>query len=63
MEMQSTSTHYEGWQGQRYGHYMELDASQSYLEAAGFVEVSVAEFVPDTLTRVTGIKQGQGSSA
>jgi SAM-dependent methyltransferase len=28
-----------------------------YFEAAGFVEVSVAEFVPDTLTRVTGIKK------
>lgn len=26
----------EGWQGQRYGHYMELDTNQSYLEAAGF---------------------------
>ena len=26
----------EGWQGQRYGHYMELEASQSYLKAAGF---------------------------
>ncbi|MEE2716528.1 MAG: class I SAM-dependent methyltransferase [SAR324 cluster bacterium] len=26
----------EGWQGQRYGHYMELPASQSYLEDAGF---------------------------
>ena len=26
----------EGWQGQRYGHYMELESNQSYLEAAGF---------------------------
>lgn len=26
----------EGWQGERYGHYIELDISQSYLEAAGF---------------------------
>lgn len=26
----------EGWQGQRYGHYMELNTSQSYLEGTGF---------------------------
>ena len=26
----------EGWQGQRYGHYMELNLIQSYMEAAGF---------------------------
>jgi SAM-dependent methyltransferase len=26
----------EGWSGQRYGHFMEFEASQSYLEAAGF---------------------------
>ncbi len=26
----------EGWFGQRYGHYMELEASKSYLEQAGF---------------------------
>ncbi len=26
----------EGWQGQRYGHYMELKTSHSFLEAAGF---------------------------
>ncbi len=26
----------EGWQGERSGHYMELNNSQSYLEAAGF---------------------------
>jgi len=26
----------EGWQGQRYGHYMELDTIQSYMKAAGF---------------------------
>ena len=26
----------EGWQGQRYGHYMELNIIQSYMEAAGF---------------------------
>lgn len=26
----------EGWSGQRYGHYMELDASKAYLEEAGF---------------------------
>ncbi|PCI26484.1 MAG: SAM-dependent methyltransferase [SAR324 cluster bacterium] len=26
----------EGWQGERYGHYMELNASQAYLEAADF---------------------------
>ncbi len=26
----------EGWSGQRYGHFMEFDASRAYLEAAGF---------------------------
>ena len=26
----------EGWFGQRYGHYMELDTSKQFLEAAGF---------------------------
>lgn len=26
----------EGWQGERYGHYMELEQSQRYLEQAGF---------------------------
>lgn len=26
----------EGWSGQRYGHYMELDISTLFLEAAGF---------------------------
>ena len=26
----------EGWQGRRYGHYMELDTIQSYMKAAGF---------------------------
>jgi SAM-dependent methyltransferase len=26
----------EGWSGQRYGNYMELDASKAYLEEAGF---------------------------
>lgn len=26
----------EGWSGQRYGHFLEFEASQSYLEAAGF---------------------------
>jgi 2-polyprenyl-3-methyl-5-hydroxy-6-metoxy-1,4-benzoquinol methylase len=26
----------EGWNGQRYGHYMELDVTIEYLEAAGF---------------------------
>ena len=26
----------EGWQGQRYGHYMELETSAAYLEQAGF---------------------------
>ena len=26
----------EGWSGERYGHYMEFDASKVYLEAAGF---------------------------
>ena len=26
----------EGWNGERYGHYMELDVSKSYLEQAGF---------------------------
>lgn len=26
----------EGWYGQRYGHYMQLDASTSYLEQTGF---------------------------
>ena len=26
----------EGWYGQRYGHYMQLDASKRYLEQAGF---------------------------
>jgi SAM-dependent methyltransferase len=27
----------EGWSGQRYGNYMELEVSKAYLEAAGFV--------------------------
>ena len=26
----------EGWNGQRYGHYMELEVSKEYLENAGF---------------------------
>lgn len=26
----------EGWQGERYGHYMELETSKVYLEQAGF---------------------------
>jgi SAM-dependent methyltransferase len=26
----------EGWSGQRYGHYMEFEASERFLEAAGF---------------------------
>ncbi len=26
----------EGWQGDRYGHYIELEASQHFLEEAGF---------------------------
>ena len=26
----------EGWQGQRYGHYMEFDSSKAFLEQAGF---------------------------
>ncbi len=26
----------EGWQGQRYGHYMELDSSKAFFEQAGF---------------------------
>jgi SAM-dependent methyltransferase len=26
----------EGWSGQRYGHFMEFDVSNMYLEAAGF---------------------------
>ena len=26
----------EGWNGQRYGHYMQLQDSQTYLEQAGF---------------------------
>jgi SAM-dependent methyltransferase len=26
----------EGWSGQRYGHFMEFETSQSFLEAAGF---------------------------
>jgi SAM-dependent methyltransferase len=26
----------EGWSGQRYGHFMEFEASRAYLEAAGF---------------------------
>ena len=26
----------EGWSGQRYGHYMQFDASKLFLEAAGF---------------------------
>ena len=26
----------EGWQGERYGHYMEFEQSQSFLEQAGF---------------------------
>jgi SAM-dependent methyltransferase len=26
----------EGWQGERYGHYMEIDTTESYLEKSGF---------------------------
>ncbi len=26
----------EGWQGERYGHYMEIESSRAYLENAGF---------------------------
>lgn len=26
----------EGWQGERYGHYMEIEQSQEFLESAGF---------------------------
>ena len=26
----------EGWQGQRYGHYMEFETSKAYLEQTGF---------------------------
>ncbi len=26
----------EGWQGQRYGHYMEIETSKAYFEQAGF---------------------------
>ncbi len=26
----------EGWNGQRYGHFMQLETSKSYLQAAGF---------------------------
>ena len=26
----------EGWQGQRYGHYMEIEASETFLEQSGF---------------------------
>jgi SAM-dependent methyltransferase len=26
----------EGWSGQRYGHFMEFEASKAYLEASGF---------------------------
>ncbi len=26
----------EGWQGERYGHYMEIELSESYLEKSGF---------------------------
>jgi SAM-dependent methyltransferase len=26
----------EGWQGQRYGHYMEIEQSKNYLDNAGF---------------------------
>jgi len=26
----------EGWQGNRYGHYMEYEDSSAYLEEAGF---------------------------
>ena len=26
----------EGWQGDRYGHYIELEASQHFVEEAGF---------------------------
>ena len=26
----------EGWQGQRYGHYMEFEASETYLQQSGF---------------------------
>jgi SAM-dependent methyltransferase len=28
--------HDEGWSGQRFGHYMQLDTSKQYLEDAGF---------------------------
>ena len=31
-----TATMERSWSGQRYGHYMELDASKAYLEEAGF---------------------------
>jgi SAM-dependent methyltransferase len=26
----------EGWQGQRYGHYMEFEASETFLQQSGF---------------------------
>ncbi|MDP1663502.1 MAG: class I SAM-dependent methyltransferase [Methylobacter sp.] len=26
----------EGWSGQRYGHYMQIDSSKTFMEAAGF---------------------------
>jgi SAM-dependent methyltransferase len=29
----------EGWSGQRYGHFMEFDVSNAYLEGAGFTVV------------------------
>lgn len=32
--------HQEGWSGQRYGHYMELDSFKYYLAQAGFKVVS-----------------------
>jgi len=30
----------EGWQGSRYGHYMEIDVTKGYLEEAGFQVLS-----------------------
>ncbi|MEG3639663.1 class I SAM-dependent DNA methyltransferase [Magnetococcus sp. PR-3] len=30
----------EGWQGERYGHYMELEVYQDFLQAAGFEPIS-----------------------
>ena len=42
----------EGWSGQRYGHFIEFEASRAYLEAAGFK-------VLDHYYRPTGVPHAQ----